>query len=259
MVFTTAELTTLLGALRLSRQARAFDRDVAFMSTETGLLLGDTSWNVGLRLAETFEVRQDDTLSHGLAFFADEARYDINQALAASGYTGSLPVSNLANAALAFWGSEGRVYVTSASTAGTSLVASEGLFGGLAGRIRSLQAGTGMSVTLQNDAVVLSASAQPDLTGYVPYSVYTPFSADVQANAVFRRVLGSMQATLLSPGVQLVDETTTDLRVSNSFEIVQGAVLTGTIPEVGITMLAATRMKRAPSLSWLPSAHSRHV
>ena len=86
VTFSTAELTTILGSLRLSGQARAFDRDVAFMSTETGLLLGDTSWNVGLRLAETFEVRSADTLPFGLAFFADEARYDVQQALATSGY-----------------------------------------------------------------------------------------------------------------------------------------------------------------------------
>ena len=68
VTFSSAELNTILAALRLSGQARAFDRDVAFMSTETGLLLGDTSWNVGLRLAETFEVRSDDTLPFGIAF-----------------------------------------------------------------------------------------------------------------------------------------------------------------------------------------------
>ena len=165
VTFSTAELNTILSALRLSGQARAFNNDVAFMSTETGLLLGDTSWNVGLRLAETFDVRQDDTLPFGLAFFADEARYDVHQALAASGYVGSLPLTNLAHAALAFWGSEGRFYVTTAGS-GTSLVASEGLFGGLAGRIRSLQAGSGISVALQNDVVVLTATVQaPDLTG----------------------------------------------------------------------------------------------
>ena len=85
MTFSTSELNTILSALRLSGQARAFDRDVAFMSTETGLLLGDTSWNVGLRLAETFEVRQDDTLPFGLAFFVDEALYDVKGTLVVFG------------------------------------------------------------------------------------------------------------------------------------------------------------------------------
>ena len=237
VTFGVSELNTILAALRLNGQARAFSNDVAFANTEIGLLIIDVSWNVGLRLAEVYEVRPDDTMPFGLGFFIDEARQTVHQALASSGYIGPLPLTNLADASMVFWGSEGRVYVTSAG-AGASLVSSEGLFGGVAGRIRSLQAGAGISVTMQNDVVVLATTAEaPDLTGYVPFSAYTPFKDDVLANAVFRRVLGDMHATLLSPSVQLVDTTTTDLRVSNSFEIVQGAVLTGTIPEVGVTML----------------------
>jgi len=208
------------------------------MSTETGLLLGDTSWNVGLRLAETFEVRSVETLPFGLAFYADEARLDVNQALAASGYVGTLPLSNLTNAALAFWGSEGRVYVTTAGS-GTSLVSAEGLFGGLTGRIPSLQAGSGISVSTQNDVVVLTATAQaPDLCGYVPFSTYTPFATDVLENAVFRRGSATTRLTLLSRDVQLVDTTTTDLRVGNSFAVVRGNVQLGETPELGITMLS---------------------
>ena len=109
MSFTVPELTTILGALRLGNQARAFRNDVAYMAAEVGLLLVDTSWNVGLRLAEVFEVRPDTTMPFGIAFFNDEAQLTVHQALAASGYTGTLPVTNLANAALASWGADARV------------------------------------------------------------------------------------------------------------------------------------------------------
>ena len=106
----------------------------------------DLSWNVGIRLAESYEARPAPSFPFGIGFWDQDAVVNVNAALVASGYSGPVPVLSLAEAHLAYYdiAAEG-TYVTTEAPLGTqSLVIDGGTFGMQPARLRPLQAGAGV-------------------------------------------------------------------------------------------------------------------
>ena len=174
--FSTAELTQTLAALRLANQARAYrsTEQLCFLNAGRGLLIADIAVPVNLRLSESFEARPVATNPFGLGFFVAETSSDVNEALQASGYVGAVPLTNLAEAFLAFWdvAAEG-VYISQISD-GTAelLVDFPGVFGAEPARLRRVAAGDGIHVTVENDILRFSTS----LDGrYVLKTIFDPF------------------------------------------------------------------------------------
>ena len=154
--FSAEELGQALAAMRLVGQARAYraSQEICFLNASQGLVIIDISWMVGLRLSETFEARPAPANPFGIAFWADDLLRDVNAALLASGFIGGIPLTNLAEAHLAYWeiGGEGSYLLSS------NLVKFVGVFGQEPAILRTLAGGANISLTQTSDIITIAAS-----------------------------------------------------------------------------------------------------
>jgi hypothetical protein len=153
--FPTAELAQALAHLVAGGNTRCQGQSgVTLISAGgTGLLLVDTSWHIGRRLVETFTVVSEASFPFGVAFQQGSSMFTLSQALAGSGYAGT--VDDLESVFMAQYSSSGGPLTYLAPS---NLVLDEGSFQTRPAKIRRLLADdTFLQATEGGEDIVMEA------------------------------------------------------------------------------------------------------
>ena len=161
--WTAQDLSAILARMIAAEQAVCVGAEgVAMMNARDGLLLVDAEWVIGRRLTELFTAEARSGQPYGVGFLANSTVFSVHAALEACGYSG-VPVSSLAAVHMVFYDAGSSKYAEDASAAGVKLVKSGGVLGGDSAKIRTLVAGTGVTLDGGTDSVTISAPSDSRL------------------------------------------------------------------------------------------------
>jgi len=153
--FTAAELAQTLTRLTNTNQSYCLGtQDTAHVRVGPNLLVMDVAWTVGRKLIEGYGISYDSTFPFGLRFSLGTSHYTLNQALCGAGYVGVPSVTDLAQVYMGMYSGAAQTYLKVGQ-----LVKSQGVFQGEAAELKSLTAGTGITLTDGADAITIDGAS----------------------------------------------------------------------------------------------------
>lgn len=229
VTYTDAELGQTLTRLQSQNQSFCLGAsDVAHIRVGGSLLLMDVGWISGRKLIEGYLISADTLFPFGVKFTQGQATYTLDQALAGVGYFGSF-VTALPQVFMEMYNAGVQAYLVGSSNA----VKSVGAFQTAAAELKSIAAGSNVTITDSGNALTIAA----DLTA-VTVDIATN-TADIALNTTD---IATKQATLATgnpsaPHVKILDVGATTIKALTS--------------SAGITLVDATTHIEvsAPSLA----------
>lgn len=162
--WTAEDLSAVLARMIAGGQAVCVGANgIAMMNARDGLLLVDAEWVIGRRLTELFTVEARSGQPYGIGFINDSVVVSVNTALESCAYSGIIPITDLAQVHMVYYDAGSSKYAQDASASGVKLVKSEGVLGGDSAKIKTLLAGTGVTLDGGTDSVTISAPADSRL------------------------------------------------------------------------------------------------
>ena len=156
--WTALELGAILARMLASEQVLCVGAEgIAFMNARDGLLLVDAEWTIGRKLTESFTVEARSGQPYGIGFISGATVVSVNAALSQCGYSGTTPVANLASVYMLYFDVSSAKYAQNATVSGVGLIQSEGILGGASAKIKTLIAGSGVTLDGGTNSVTVSA------------------------------------------------------------------------------------------------------